>query len=448
MFRTLLVALFLCFSSAHAQQYCARASGYYSTEYGYVESAGLRELCKKLAGGKKYLLISRIDWGSADNAVASTARPFAIRKFIESGGAHDPDIKSIIDQEAQNSNATYIDRKMIELLVVNQLFDHTRYGTGNAVEYFYVYHSDTGHISSLTNGIGYEKGVTIESRPADAGDIFALAGNPNHPLMKMVAGRDIGAVILQGINLPTDLARYLPERTPVFHLNLPVRKDVDRLEHGARELAGFIGLGNDTNGVRIVNLFPTAAHEAVAWGFDQLLAERYGEAGESFERQLGDRGYGAFVSRPAKKAAFLAELQSAAEKGSKTLVIAEANSNGEIRIPGSTDLIRSEDLKSVGSLENVYFLFCNSARITAAGTALRFEGKVFTEDAATIIEYLLPRVSSPDESGERVLMRVDPSDLIGFAVTSMSGLACALVDEDEDEDEDEECFVLVQQPEA
>ena len=85
-------------SVAYAQSYCGRSSGYYSTEYGYTTTAGLRALGHKLAKSKEFMLISKIDWPRADPHIAAAARPAAIRRFIESNGVQDPKLQTMIDE--------------------------------------------------------------------------------------------------------------------------------------------------------------------------------------------------------------------------------------------------------------------------------------------------------------------------------------------------------------
>ena len=170
------------------------------------------------------------------------------------------------------------------------------------------------------------------------------------------------------------------------------------------------------------------------------MRKRVGLFSDKSKRQ----GYSKSISSPKSKAEFLTALRDETTVGKMVVVIAEADGRGQLRIPGTEDTVRLDDLSQIGSLRNVYFLSCNSARIGVGDPALVFEGRVYTDDAVTFIEYLIPK-GEPEtrtkEHGDGKVQGRDgsvvvpvPRDDLGGAVINVvvREVACLLSEEDDD----------------
>ena len=428
-----LVALLGSTSVALSQSYCGRSSGYFSTEYGYKITTPLRALGERLSQNEDFVIVSKIDWPTADQDVASRVRRAAINRFRQAGGTEQPKIVRIIDSLMEDPRFSSLPRSTVETMVVEEiLFNHTSYG--GDIEYFYLYHSRPNLLHDMSGGIGYGKGVTIESAPENSRRLFIINGNRDHPFAEIMRRSKVRAVILDGINVRTDIQQYVRERTPVFHMSSTSAHSLRGVEAGYERIRSFLSSTRAPEDVVVLNLFPRQTDHALTWGFDELLSQQYADAGRLLIDRVERQGYTNSVTSLVSRAQFLASLRAAIAARKKVIVIAEADAEGRLRIPGSQETVSPGDIAQIGNLGDTYFLSCNSARIAIGDAALAFEGKIFTDDAALFIEFLLREDGAAETGGNveaRIVAPVHMEDVTGTVVRALNEAACVLADEGE-----------------
>jgi hypothetical protein len=402
-----------------------------TTEYAYEATSELRSLAERLADGKPYLIITREDPNKAD--ISAQIRKKAREQFKTAGGLEDEKVEKYIsgriaDLKKDKRLSRYPDselRAVVEEQLLNTLFEKKAGQADSSTEYHYVFLSKTEILKNQSEGIATERGATIEGELGSSKELFS-ADDPNtHPFGRLIKDANVGLVILRGADDASAFHTMVPEGVPVLVLGANSKTpSISTITPRVEKLRQGINLSSAPDNIGLINMFPATAEAATAWGFSSSKAAQYASAGKRFQSTLGQKGYAKNTQRPDTKEQFLQNLQSAALNKKAVFVIAEADEKGAIRIPGSRDQITQADLAGLKNMDKVFFLSCNSTLVTSGASALAVSGKIYTRDAAKILEVTLP------DTQAAILTKESKSLATSILLEVLAELACQLASDD------------------
>ena len=427
--------IFIFFSThrdANAQSYCQKPSGSYVREYEYARSSSLRTLAQTVASGKDYLIISAakpaaINMANNGSIIRAAQESFEANGLMETG-----EVKKLVDETAKeisktsNSSPDEI-RTLVKHIILEKLFNGK---LPTDIDYTYIYSSKTRSLADISGGIANEKGVVIESRPSNTGSIFTINSNDKHPVKRLIDSLDLGAIVLHGVDSEVDFLDYIPDIVPIIRVgnkdillvgNSEILPNSTELSKVLKEIKTFSQ--HSEKDITIVNLFPKSKKDATIWGFDQITAQQYADAGKAFSRQIQAKGLQEVAVVEMNKKTILQELNRATQSSKYIFLIAEADKEGAIRVPGSNEIISAKDISDITDISKIHFISCNSNKISSGEAAISFSGRVYTDKASLILNLLLPN-TEVEKSIDDVVMRLGESTPIFNIMSDISRLSC------------------------
>lgn len=137
--------------------------------------------------------------------------------------------------------------------------------------------------------------------------------------------------------------------------------------------------------VSVLFLMPETKDAASVWGFNEEKSAQYATNGKRIMRDLDNYGLTGATIKPKSREAAIAAINSAAgSHRSLIVVVGESGDGGGVRVPGSTEVLRPEDLSSSTGNAGVIGLVCNSQNLLAERQGLGIIGTVYTDQIRAI----------------------------------------------------------------
>lgn len=386
----LFFSLLLLPDATWAQSYCGRTSGIYAREFSYYKSEKLRNLARAAAEGKDFLIISALN---PKEMMVSDQRILDISKraFGSSPGLEEARKSYAIELEKteQSLVSTGLSMSRAKVMASQALLDHlfSKPPVSDDMDFIHVYSSNPTPIVRAAPVAASEAGVIIESKFDDTHKIFDNTNSPSHPIKKIIDYLDLGAVILLDVKMNSDIYKAVPPGVPVIKINDRASIDYSRLPsrvHAARRATSA-----QEENVSIMNMLPGKASDTKPWRFNEGKTAAYIDAGAAFDRGLSKRGYKDIISKHREKKVFIQRLSDEVAKGKTVYIIGEADERGQIRIPGSDEVLTKADFSGI-DLSKIFFISCNSNAIAGNDAALSLLGRIYTTNAEGVLEFLLP----------------------------------------------------------
>ena len=413
-------------SQALSQAWCPKPSGILAREYGYDSTVRLREFAERVAKGKDYLIVSKINPANLQQDIAPSSRLRAMDAFSRSRDFEDTkkDMQEVLRITERNLEKMGSPKSTVKKEAEQAMLRHLFSGkVSTSIDYHYVYASKPKVLEEIAKDAASESGVTIEGAKEESPGLFRTEGVNGHPFKRIVEKMNVGVIILDGIDHPSDFNAIVPEGVPVLKIadsKLALSDNKNAQFALAKSQRAFEK--KNVAEISIVNMFPVRPNAAKVWGFDQIKAGKYADAGAAFVRKLEKGGYkSALASRPSKQD-FIDGLKEDTLRKSAIYIIGEAKADGAIRIPGSVDTIGRGDLAGI-DLSKVYFVSCGSQGLGASAAALSFVGKVYTDHADTILQVFLPSLSK-DNPENSIVVHLSDHAMNAVLLDVLAELAC------------------------
>jgi hypothetical protein len=417
-------------SASLGQAWCPKPTGILSREYAHSSTASVRQFAEKISKGKDYLIISSVSPAGLKKNISPDTKQQAIDAYAAS-----PNFSQIKNEEIWRAVLTSTEQRLVkgglpkykakieaERQFLEFMFEQDM---SSSIEYLYIYSSRPSALIDLAGTAASERGAVIEGKREEIAKIFTINVADENPLERLANQMDLGAVVLEGIDHPSNLHQTFPAGIPIVKIR---DKTLAFSKINSAQLATWKDwnffpkrAATDTS---IISLLPTQPAPVRAWGFDAIKAAKYADAGAAFSKQINNAGYRQSFVTAATKQEFISRIKRDSSKKSVIYIVGEATESGAIRVPGSTELITQDDLRGI-DLSNSYFISCNSDKIGTNTAAMTFVGKIYSDRAAKVLEVMLPSIeqSRPENS---IVVRLKSEASNGILVDALAEIACAL----------------------
>ncbi len=205
-------------------------------------------------------------------------------------------------------------------------------------------------------------------------------------------------ILLQGEEPPVsfDLPKSLANRPLVIRLrgvNDSISHDVTLGMDAISELSTA-----DAKTTSIIFLMPETKNETRDWHFSDEKAERFVTNGSRILQDLHQYGFTASVTKAKSRDNALAAIKDARSSKRLVVLVGEAGDHNDIRVPGSSGTIGSDDLATVVGSSALLGLVCDSNSF-ATSRSLSVIGKISTDRIRGITRVLFDK-RQPDSTDE------------------------------------------------
>ncbi|QAY80274.1 hypothetical protein [Sphingosinicella sp. BN140058] len=428
---------------AFAAKFCALPVGAASRDATWEAIQPLLPELRRLAGDRKFVLITRPNFGDISRHEAAYRRGYheaAASQLLERYGprraailadpAYASDKRSFSDgalvsriyslhegryskefiRVVLNRSRPLISEEMSELRAnaARASADPLSYkAEGKTHELTYIYTNDPASQRAIGMS-GIERGVMLET----SGGELARALAADSPLIEKLDRAEL--VFLDRIDL--DQTQIL-ERQGRPLIRLPSMRHPQY-----RQLAQLVHGSGQAQHVPF-NLLPRTRSDARIWGFDAEKADAYAVAHgrmASKLRRAGFREQGSGLGAAALAAAIEAEVAA----GRRPVIIGEGMPDGKaVRLPGTAQAFDPATL-SEAARRATWFIFCNSAASPSATDGFSIVGRIWTRDAGNLVATLSAGGRAPNSKetvSERTEWIVDFAAFAGGASTVGGG---------------------------
>jgi hypothetical protein len=354
--------------------WCAKPGGLLERNATYRSSANARALTASLADGHEYLYVTRTSSEAQARAAAGGLLIGLTR--LDSKGA-----KELTPDEAEQLMNSPEARD-----TVRQIVDASKTAKTEPNWYFYSNSPSFGE---------YFKTMGLEI-DASTGALLLMDADGERKLLpsvmqRLVKGIRPHVVVIDG-PAPFQEVEFdaVGSRAPlVLKLNAAAggeRKPVQSAMTVASRLRNASSA--DT---AVIFLMPETAKQATAWGFDEELATQYATNGRRILKDVDRYGLASAVAKTPTLAAATEAIRGAAAAGKKLIMIIGESSDGEsVRIPGSSDVMRTSDITDVGNA-SLIGLVCNSQNLLGDKGGIGVIGTIYTDQLRSMARVLFDK---------------------------------------------------------
>jgi hypothetical protein len=369
----LVVALLLSFATgaySETATWCGKLPGLLERNYAYDESGPAIKLAEALAGaGEPFLYIRQTSVKT--QALASSA---SAAVAITSASDKSKDVPKITAAQAQEM------MKDPELQpVLNNFVGLFKESEAEPNWYFY---SNSARFSNY-----FARKVLLETPEKGAVLLMDKAGEEkflNRAVTDVAQYLNVGLILVEGAtSVDFSLPRNAKSHPLILKLQTAGNVDHNRLSERIETADLLQSAKSDT--VSVLFLMPETKADARAWGFNEEKSAQYATNGKRIMRDLDNYGLTKATAKPKSREAAVAAVNAASgSKRSLIVVVGESGDGGGVRVPGSTEVLRPEDLSSSTKNMGIVGLVCNSQKLLAERKGLGVIGTIYTDQIRAI----------------------------------------------------------------
>jgi hypothetical protein len=377
---SVLIAALLWATNAIADAaFCAKPGGEAVRSYFSKARSDLNSVGRRLGSAKAhYLVIASL----REDAEVSPA----FKKELSTALVKNSMFKEIVAERLKVSNPSVAQLK--------QFADNEAAESAADRKYRYIYLYDSNGKLDKISEIANVNGLSIQSSITTYNEFLSPKTKASKALVEWI--RTIGPeyVVLDGsFPISPELLDSIPrsKRPAVLQVRGDLTKEppsaVTRLSRGllSRDKAQFV----------VANLLPTSRQEVERWNYSEADGQLYVDAGIRFNEKMKKRNAIGISNEARTNKATLMKYLERELKSKRTIVLngeAEATGKG-IRIPGSSEILTSEDIATLPNRDLLIMLACGTAAFSK-DAALSVVGRIYTNKTRQLLEaFLLPDAS-------------------------------------------------------